>query len=491
MNQEPLSPPPPFKPGSPSNGSGLNVLLVILAFLFSLFGLLLSALPLIGTLGCVLAMIGGGLALPVIFRSGHEKPATHAKWKKWLALVCVVLCVFSVALTILWTKQLGRLPKPGSCPHVYSYNGGQYSLEADAFSGSLFEGAENTDFVLMERLAASDGKYRIRVINERDELDYIDMISLVTADHDANVEVAPNQEGGIVAFTRTDSPLHCENSRHGNVLRQVAYADDLRYIGDPGHFSSHSASEPLDVLTVRFRRPSENRAQLIFRGNNSPFAATAVAHYLAQMGPGLGPVLRHVQGTKPGAYRRHIGDEIRRLGLLVRVEVWDGVRWQFQTEIQPIGPAIQRTIAVPINVPYQNDPFLEVRLSMTPLFWEIDQVQLANANPAPYRVQLGRLTIAQDQRKRDVIALLGNVDRQRIVLNKGDSFDAYFDVPAAQNTKRTLLVKIRGYYEMEIGGKDWLNPLALMRHRSGTSSLPRFALELAHRQPQFFADQSR
>jgi len=40
---------------------------------------------------------------------------------------------------------------------------------------------------------------------------------------------------------------------------------------------------------------------------------------------------------------------------------------------------------------------------------------------------------------------------------------------------------IRGYYEFDIGGHPFINPLAILAHRSGRDSLPRFALRLARK----------
>lgn len=53
--------------------------------------------------------------------------------------------------------------------------------------------------------------------------------------------------------------------------------------------------------------------------------------------------------------------------------------------------------------------------------------------------------------------------------------------PDAGPPPPTVVLKVRGYYEVAPRGPGWLNVWAVLRHRSGGDSLPRYALRLAAR----------
>jgi hypothetical protein len=48
---------------------------------------------------------------------------------------------------------------------------------------------------------------------------------------------------------------------------------------------------------------------------------------------------------------------------------------------------------------------------------------------------------------------------------------------------RTVLLRVRGYYEMDLGEGPWLNPGSILAHHTGVDSLPRFAARLARTHP--------
>lgn len=69
-------------------------------------------------------------------------------------------------------------------------------------------------------------------------------------------------------------------------------------------------------------------------------------------------------------------------------------------------------------------------------------------------------------------------------LRTGEAVELRFVAPPppAAGLERTVTLRIDGYYEISVGDRGWLNPLAVLAHRSGRDSLPRHVLRLAQRQ---------
>ena len=329
---------------------------------------------------------------------------------------------------------------------------------------------------------ASRGQYRIMVKNDLEETDHIDEVALQVVDHPPHAELLPSQQGALLPLTHKRPPLQCRDRRGRAQLDLVRHRDGRSFRGRAADFSP-AERQPREQLTMLFERPPGDRAVLILRGRNTEFAVEAFARYLARMGPGLGRLLTWAQDSSSYPYRKRLDDEKQRLGLLLQVQLWDGRRWQRAATVQPIGPAVLRSQAVPLALPPGDQKTLGVRLVMAPLLWELDQLQLAPAplhTAAPLVLRPRTSGEGVDPR---TARLLAEADRARLTLAPGESTELRFDAPPpVAGLRRTVVLKIRGYYEFRIGGRGWLNPWAVMRHRSGADSLPRYALELARQE---------
>ncbi|MBM3324139.1 MAG: hypothetical protein FJY66_00565, partial [Calditrichaeota bacterium] len=84
-----------------------------------------------------------------------------------------------------------------SCPYVYSFDGEQYVLDSETFSGAMFEAAQRTDVDNLDYLKEANGICRLRLANEQPERDHLDALSLLAVDHPRGTRVAPDFEGNV------------------------------------------------------------------------------------------------------------------------------------------------------------------------------------------------------------------------------------------------------------------------------------------------------
>ncbi|HEY3356818.1 MAG TPA: hypothetical protein VGQ83_26440 [Polyangia bacterium] len=370
--------------------------------------------------------------------------------------------------------------RKASCPHVYAHDGRSYRLDADPLSGALFAGGESDDLDRLEHLAPTAGEYRLRVVNELEEIDHIDRVALLVADHPAGEEVLPTPAGDLVRVAGAAPPLDARDGRGRDVLAQVRRADDDGFVSRAADFAADGAAEPRERLTLRFARPAgDGRVLLVLRTRSTAFAADAFARYLAEMGPGTAWLMRWAQDASHYNYRDRLRDEVERLGLALKVAVKDGERWTPAATVRPIGPAVLRSIAVPLTLP-PGDGAVEIRLDTAPLFWELDEARLGPAPSAPVQPLVLR-PVAAHGGGRDLTRALAEPDGDRVRLDRGQLVELRFAVPPPADTARTVVLAMRGYYELELGPGVAFNPATMVRHRVGAISLPRYALRLARR----------
>lgn len=421
----------------------------IAALVFAVIGLLLFWFPFagfIGTLGMLLAMF--------------EYSGTPREFP----LGTVLMGLIGTAGAIFWSYTFAI----GSCPHVYAFDGQKWHLEADMLSGSFFAGAESNDLARIDHISVVDGKYKLRLVNERQERDYLDLAELVVVDHPSNLEALASSDGQVVLVQATQAPVSATDSKGRDLLPLIVSRDESTWQGWPEDHDPSAKDEPRDVLELTMPLTPAEKAKpnyLVLRAQNTQIATNALYRYLGKMGHGIGTLLHWAEQDRSYPYRQRIADEIEKLGIPLHVEVMAGNDWSPVKPLHAIGPAAMRTIAIALPDMGEAES-VRVRLVASPQFWEIDQVGIALAAGEPKPKTLGALD------------KLAAADADRLLLREGDQNELEFEAPEAaqEGISRAVFIHLRGYYEVDIGGRGWINPVAMWRHRIGADSLPRFLL---------------
>ncbi len=417
-------------------------MLAVAAFIVGLLGFLGGFFPFVGFVGTV------GLVLGIVDLL-HKDPGRPRR--RTYAVMGVVFGGLSTAGALIWVVaavSVGQAAKKGSCPHLYAFDGETYQLDADLASGALYKAAERDDLDRLESLRPVGGEYRLRLQNDLQEIDHVDSLSLLVVDAPADLQVLPTQTGRLVGIRGAVAPLSTSRIR---------------------------ASELREAWTFEFERPKGERVYLVLRGRNTAFAEEAFVQYMATMGQGVRPLLELHGDAKPNCacHQQYLNAEIERLGLPLWISVSTPGSARLSHTLQPVGPAVPRSQALPIVLPEGGDR-VTLRLEATPRFWEIDQVELASGVDTELDIRVlaprGPGALAAD-------------DQQRVVLQPGERVDVLFDAPPEPRSgwSRTVVAKLRGYYDLDIGGTRGVNGAQIVAHRLGWSSLPKFAAGLESR----------
>ncbi|MBN2840318.1 MAG: fibronectin type III domain-containing protein, partial [Coriobacteriia bacterium] len=143
-------------------------------------------------------------------------------------------------------------PESGSCPFLFTWDGGGFSFEADMFgsgklgtrtrTGTLRPRPEDP-YLLDTRPVAVDGEYRFSLVEERYEVDYLDQVKLLVVDvpHGHEVYAEKFQAGGVefpgiaaalhtVALPLRGAPRAVHVQSGTDVTAQVAARDGDRVV---------------------------------------------------------------------------------------------------------------------------------------------------------------------------------------------------------------------------------------------------------------------
>ncbi len=113
------------------------------------------------------------------------------------------------------TMEAGELDRKGSsCPLLFAWNGGRYGFVTDILgvggvglwtAPGIYGRPDPEEYVKIEpgQLAPRDGGYILQVVENLEEITYLDQTRLMTIDHPKGIDVYPNE-----IFGGTDRPEH-------------------------------------------------------------------------------------------------------------------------------------------------------------------------------------------------------------------------------------------------------------------------------------------
>lgn len=137
----------------------------------------------------------------------------------------------------------------GSCPFLFSWDGEKYDFQTDIISsgkmglpagkdGRRKPNADDYYFLKDETLEAEGGRYKFKLTEERDEMDYLDNLKLYYVDHAPNLEVYTDQirigqerKGVAPAIYTVDKtalkkPASCTDYYGNDCLEKIAVSDN-------------------------------------------------------------------------------------------------------------------------------------------------------------------------------------------------------------------------------------------------------------------------
>lgn len=351
-------------------------------------------------------------------------------------------------------KNSGPWPEWDSCPFVYSYNGGEYILDAEPYGMAITEGLTRTDWVEMSNLREVDGKYRVLLANELDETQFTDELKLVAVDHAPGLKVAPDFGGRFHTFARPLPPAKAVDREGRDILPFVAENDRVFWVS---RLDEKSPDDPVmrDELIIEFPKPAgAKRAKLLANVWTTQWASQSARLFLELYGSSLPQAYADVDRHGPtyGQVLKWMSSE-EIATMKVWVETPGG--WKARGMIYGGAPVITKDKAYTLDVADVPGETLRIKLRPPVNCWMVNSLAVDYGEDEPIETVEIAAVRAVDPSGRDVRGTLAATDRSYLeAANRGERTELVFPAPSLKaGRERTVFVKASGYYKIHLEAK--------------------------------------
>jgi hypothetical protein len=357
--------------------------------------------------------------------------ATVASWT--FSIIGAVTATAAIVTVIVFlTKE--------SCPFVYPYNGTDYTLAGEIFSGAVRPGLERDDYLFLPSIKECDGSYQLKITNEVKEVQFVNYAGLVIFDSNPGCSVLIDKNGNPYSFCKPVSPLYARSICNSDILPLVIKKDSLSYLGNETDKTNH------EEIIMKFIRPHDAKsARLIIRAKNSFWLDGLIFRVNKLFGERY-ETYSAKQDKAPGEkLRKWQADQHMPLSVFIEK---DG-KWQFADYFNLAGPMALKDDILPLDLDGIESDTVTIRLSTGFLFWELDYAAMdfgAGDNVSVTELSLEK---AIDNAGADVKELMRTKDNSYYVLeNTGDGAILSFNAPVHNTGKRSVFLHTRGYYKI-------------------------------------------
>ncbi len=379
--------------------------------------------------------------------------------------------------------------KPSSCPFLFVWNGERFEFVTDFLGGGemgyweaprTYNHPDPVEYVRVpgDRLQAVDGRLRLRVTNELEEVLYLDRFELSSVTHPADVEVYPN-EGMTVepkpyrlhAVREPHVPVSVRDEHGHDVSQRTArldrtWPDDFDLLPIRGFAKPHT-------LTIDIGATNRPQTLLLTGWTDYAFSSDNVAAHQGGLSAAEPTLDVRTPGGSWRALKAGIGIPVGRpqtipvdlAGLLKPGEH----ELRLSTNMRIYWDQIRVGDTMPLDGVSSTPLYLRSATLQSRGFSA--EVRPDNANPptydyarvsqeSPWKVFAGNYT-----RIGDVLGLVTRTDDQFVIARTGDELSLEFDAPSApvpSGFARTYLLMGDGYSkEMDINSAspDTVEPL--------------------------------
>ena len=357
----------------------------------------------------------------------------------------IVIAVGAFALAWYTTPKDER-----SCPFVYSFDGKEYVLDAEPYGGSVCPGLERADWIGLDNLKAVDGRYKLMLSNELDEVEHVDELKLVVVDHPTGVAVFPELSGRMRTVASPLTPASARDADGRDIRPLLTAKDQTFWLGRVEGRDPDNDDDLKDELILEFDKPAGARqAKLVANAWTTRWGSQAIKPLLASQGRELGSYFEKINAGGP-ALLSLMGWFAREemYNLQVRVETAAG--WKTKALVYGGGPVIAKDKVYALDLSDVTGDQVRIKLTPAAGFWMIDRLALDFSADAQVRVTEIAASSARDAAGRDIGEELASDDNAYFVIPKGSRpATLEFAVPPeTPGTTRTVFVKARGYYDM-------------------------------------------
>jgi hypothetical protein len=376
------------------------------------------------------------IALKDIYRCdiyNPEKGSTTISWIFSFAGGCIAAPFIIIPLLMLFGA---------SCPYIYVNTGDGFAFTGEIYSGAIYAPLERNDYLTLPRLVAENGNYKLKISNELEEIQYTNLTELIVIDHPAKSDVLVDKYGNYQTAVNVKPPLTATNFSETDILDVVMNKDSLCYYG----VSSEKELPLIDGVIMTFDLPEGVASgKLFIRARNSLWLDNVYKRSRELFG-GYSDDWIKKQNNADSAIlmERALG---QKLPLSVFIE--KNGEWVFCDYYNMAGPMALKEDVIALDLKGIGKGPFKIKLESGSYFWEIDYVGLDYSMNIPVILSTVKIDKAITNEEEDVSGLLKYDDLKYYVQAETSNLaDLSFPVPPVTDSKRTVILHSKGYYQI-------------------------------------------
>jgi hypothetical protein len=333
----------------------------------------------------------------------------------------------------------------GGCPFAYSWDGEQYTFDAELYGGAISRGLERQDYSELSRLRAKDGSYRILVANELEEIDFTDKLELWSVDHATGSRVGVDSEGKLYEMAAPRPPVEARDENGADLRPWLEAADRRIWEAPPAELPGGRLRHEI-VMT--FDKPAGAKtARLYAHAGSGEWGIRMLSTLFELYGTGI--ETRMAEVDRDSSAVQSIRDWSTREDLYtLKVWVEEPSGWEVRGYL-PGGGMGGRV--VPLDVSHVVGDRLRIRLQPPAGFWAINSVAVDYSAGGPVKLTRLRPTSAVDRAGISVVRKLREDDGTYYEAARGERVEVRFAAPAERaGMSRTVFLASKGYYRPTI-----------------------------------------
>ncbi len=389
--------------------------------------------------------------------------AIVASWAVSTALIAGASYFIAVGLILLIK---------GSCPFIYTYDGSDYLLAGEIFSGAIYPDIEREDFLPLNELVPNEDKYNLYITNEIREIQHTNFVELYCIDHTAGEQILFDKYGNMQTIADPFAPSVATNLSGENVLEIISSKDSLLYYG--GNLLANS--EQTDGLILDFEVPERvTSAKLQIKAKNSFWLEYVYKSFHDMLGSKYSSFTEMKEASGKEALLKDMVDQ--KLPIVLSIE--ENGEWNYVDYFNLTGPMALKEDILTIPLDNIEEGKVRVKLEYGAWFWEIDYVAMDVTENIAYPISKVSLSSAIDENDNNVLSLLESADDQYYIQPRiGNAAKLEFPVPKQKGDERSIILHSQGYYRVDRhpDGKPQIRELKKMKERGG---LPYLSVKLA------------
>ncbi|MEO6961959.1 MAG: hypothetical protein ABIY90_08335 [Puia sp.] len=377
-----------------------------------------------------------------VYEKNIRKTRTNHAWSTVAAIVIplgIIVAIVAIAASSASSSSTPTTSQSCSCPQVYAFDGSQYQFKNGVFSGAIYSSLERTDYLPLENMKNVGGKLMFKLVNNREEEQYINQLALIHIPHDTATKVLLDKNGMPHTYQKTADPVSTTimNDRAGQVFKQ---RDGNGFLFN----EKTSKDSKFGEVILAFDKPVYARkCKLIVNAKNTLWAGYIFEEFSSL----FGDQFRKYQEKQDKENKQKLERWMKEQAVPLMVYVETDAGWKLADYFPIAGNGANRDMIMELNIPDTKKSQLRIKIESAFMFWDLDYVAIDFSPDQDVQTEIIHVTTAmKSDSLTNELQSLTYRDKGYSKLLQDEFVAVEFNIPGDENQQNSYFLASTGYY---------------------------------------------